>query len=144
MFGNPSIYSRLATGKAIGFVIGLVGFVFVPHFLPDAGWQLRWGILLWYTTFGAFIGMSGIITSVPVLNVPLRPWLRGALLGAWLNFVLVFFAYGFMSAMLVSVFGEGGLMNSPFWFAAEGALVGAVIDHFATRFGGEGPETVSR
>jgi hypothetical protein len=136
--------SRIATGKAIGFVVGLAGFVFVPYFLPDAGWQLHWGILLWYTTFGAVIGMAGVLTSIPVLNLALRSWVRGAVLGAWLNFVLVFFAYDLMAALLVSVFGEGGVLGSPFWFAAEGAIVGFVIDHFATRAGGEGPETVSR
>jgi len=141
MFGNPSLVSRIAVGKGIGFLVGLVGFVFVPYFLPDAGWQLRWGILLWYTTFGALIGMFGVMTTIPVVNLPLRAWLRGAVLGAWLNFVLVFFAYDFMAAMLVSVFGEGGALSSPFWFAAEGAIVGFIIDHFATRFGGEGKET---
>lgn len=144
MFGNPSIFSRIAVGKGIGFLVGLVGFVFVPYFLPEAGWQLRWGILLWYTTFGAVIGVFGVLTTIPVVNLPFRASLRGAMLGAWLNFVLVFFAYDFMAAMLVSVFGEGGLLRSPFWFAAEGAIVGFVIDHFATRFGGEGEAAASQ
>jgi len=138
MFRSPSIISRIAVGKSIGFLVGLIGFIFVPYFLPDAGWQLRWGILLWYTTFGAVIGMCGVLTTIPVVRLPFRAGFRGAVLGAWLNFVLVFFAWDFMAAMLVSVFGEGGVLRSPFWFAAEGAIVGFVIDHFATRFGGEG------
>ena len=73
MFGNPSLMTRIAIGKGIGLLIGLVGFVFLPHFLPDASLMLRWGILLWYTTFGAIIGVFGVITSYPVLNLSL-PW----------------------------------------------------------------------
>jgi hypothetical protein len=65
-------------------------------------------------------------------------------MGAWLNFVLVFFAHEPMGAMMVSVFGEGGALSSPFWFAAEGAVVGLIIGYFATRFGGEGAETVDK
>lgn len=58
-----------------------------------------------------------------------------------MNLVLVFFAYDTMEAMLIAMFGEQGIIQSPFWFTAEGAIVGLVIDYFATRFGGEGSET---
>ena len=144
MFGNPSLITRIAIGKSIGFVLGLAGFIFLPQFLPDADLMLRWGILLWYTTFGAIIGVFGVVTNHPVLKLPMPWWFRATLMGAWLNFVLVFFAHEPMSAMMVSVFGEGGALSSPFWFAAEGALVGLIIGYFATRFGGEGEETVGK
>jgi hypothetical protein len=68
--------------------------------------------------------------------------LRAPFVGAWMNFVLTFFAYDTMAAMLVALFGEDGMIQSPFWFTAEGALVGLVIGYLATRFGGEGKETV--
>jgi hypothetical protein len=144
MFGNPSLMTRIAIGKGIGFLIGLAGFVFLPHFLPDASLMLRWGILLWYATFGAIIGVFGVITRYPILNLSLPWWLRATMVGAWMNFVLVFFAHEPMSAMMVSVFGAGGALSSPFWFAAEGAIVGFIIGYFATRFGGEGAETVGK
>ncbi|MFL2546001.1 MAG: hypothetical protein ACJ0SL_01340 [Candidatus Rariloculaceae bacterium] len=35
-----------------------------------------------------------------------------------------------------------GALTSPFWFAAEGAIIGGIIGYFATRFGGEGKECV--
>jgi hypothetical protein len=142
MFGNPSLITRVAIGKGIGFLVGLTGFVLLPYFLPEAGWMLRWGILLWYTTFGAIIGVFGVFTYHPVLKLPFPWWFRASIVGAWMNFVLVFFAYDVMGAMMVSVFGEGGILSSPFWFTLEGAIVGFVIGYFATRFGGEGKETV--
>ena len=61
-----------------------------------------------------------------------------------MNFVLTFFAYDVMQAMMVNTFGDRGAFSSPFWFTAEGAIVGLVIGYFATRFGGEGVETVGK
>ena len=142
MFGKPSLMTRVAIGKGIGFLIGLIGFVCLPYFLPEADWLIRWGILLWYTTLGAIIGVFGVFTRHPLFNLPMPWWIRAPLVGAWMNFVLTFFAYDTMRAMLLSVFGEGGALASPFWFVAEGAIIGLVIGYFATRFGGEGKEAV--
>ena len=144
MFEKPSLMMRIAIGKAIGFLFGLAGFMLLPYFLPDSGWLLRWGILLWYTTVGAFIGVFGVVTYHPVLTLPMPWWFRATLVGAWMNFVLVFFAYDAMAAMMVSLFGEGGVLSSPFWFTVEGAIIGLIIGYFATVFGGEGIETVGR
>ena len=143
MFANPSLTTRIAIGKGLGALFGIVGFVYLTAFPVEGDSLLRWGILLWYTTFGAIIGMAGVYTWHPMLNLPMPWWFRAPLLGAWLNFVLTFFAYDAMAAVMVSVFGADGLLVSPFWFTAEGAVVGLVIGFVATRFGGEGPETVA-
>ena len=144
MFGNPSLITRIAVGKGIGFAFGLVGLIFLPYFLPDVGWMPRLGILFWYTTVGAIIGMFGVMTWHPVLRLPMPWWFRASVLGAWMNFVLVFFAHELMAEMMVAVFGEGGALQSPFWFVAEGALIGLVIGYFATKLGGEGAATVQQ
>lgn len=144
MLGNPSLITRIAIGKVIGFLFGLIGFITLPYFLPDAGWLLRWGIMLWYTTVGAIIGAFGIFTYHPILKLPLPWWFRAPLLGAWMNFVLTFFAFDAMQVIMISLFGENGIFNSPFWFTAEGSIIGLVIGYLATRFGGEGKETVGK
>lgn len=142
MFGNPSLVTRIAVGKATGFVVGLVGLLAVPWFLPDAGWLIRTGILLWYTTLGGLIGIAGVFTWHPVLRLSLPWWFTASLLGAWMNFVLTFFAYGTMKRMLVATFGANSFLASPWWFTVEGALVGLLIGWAAKRLGGEGPDTV--
>ena len=144
MFEKPSLMMRIAIGKGIGFLFGLAGFILLPSFLPDASGLLRWGILFWYPTVGAFIGVFGVVTYHPVLKLPMPWWFRSSLIGAWMNFVLAFFAYDAMANMMVSFFGEDGALSSPFWFVAEGAIIGLVIGYFATKFGGEGGETVGR
>ena len=144
MFEKPSLVTRIAIGKAVGLVIGLIGFFILPLFAPDAGWLLRWGVLLWYTTLGALIGVFGVFTYHPVLKLPMPWWVRAPFLGAWMNFVLTFFAYDTFRDMLVVMFGADSALTSPFWFVLEGALVGLLIGYLATRFGGEGKATVGR
>ncbi len=144
MFGKPSLITRIAIGKLVGFVFGLIGFITLPYFMPDASSMLRWGILFWYPTIGAFIGVFGVFTWHPVLKLPMPWWFRAPLVGGWMNFVLTFFAYDVMKVMMTTLFGADGILTSPFWFAAEGAVVGLLIGYFATRFGGEGKETVGK
>jgi hypothetical protein len=144
MLDKPSLMLRIGIGKGVGLVFGLAGFLLMPYFLPDAGWLLRWGVLLWYITVGAFIGVFGVVTYHPVLKLPMPWWFRSILVGAWMNFVLTFFAYDAMADMIAAMFGTDGIISSPFWFTLEGAIIGLVIGYFATRFGGEGKETVGR
>lgn len=142
MFSNPSLMTRIAIGKLIGFLVGLAGFIVIPFFWPDAGWLLRWGVLLWYTTLGAIIGVYGVFTWHPILKLPMPWWFMAPVIGGWMNFVLTFFAYDQMHTMMIRMFGEAGVITSPFWFVAEGMIVGLLIGYLATRFGGEGPATV--
>ncbi|NVK21694.1 MAG: hypothetical protein HWD86_04200 [Kangiellaceae bacterium] len=144
MFSKPSLITRIVIGKTIGLIIGLIGFFTLPHIYPEASHMLRWGILLWYITFGAIIGIFGVFTYHPILKSPMPWWFRAPFIGAWLNFVLVFFAHKEMTALLTVMFGENGLMQSPFWFVLEGALVGLLIGFLATKFAGEGKEAVGR
>ena len=131
--------TRIAIGKAIGLVVGTIGMLATPVFFPDVDFLTRIGILLWYPTMGAFVGVFGIFTRHPVLDMPMPWWVRAPLIGAWMNFVLVFFAHQTMSNVLASLTG----MNvSPFWFVLEGGLVGGLIGYLATHYGGEGRETL--
>jgi hypothetical protein len=142
MFENPSLVTRIAIGKLIGFALGLIGLVVIPILWPDSGWMERIGFLFWYTTVGAFIGVIGVFTWHPILKLPMPWWFRSTLIGAWMNFVLTLFIYDRLAVMMLELMGENGLFMSPFWFVAEGAIVGLLIGYFATRFGGEGPETL--
>ncbi|MCP3999478.1 MAG: hypothetical protein GY727_01025 [Gammaproteobacteria bacterium] len=142
MFNRNSLFTRIAIGKGVGFIIGLTGFVTMPLFLPDAEWLLRWGILFWYTTMGAIIGVFGVVTWHPILRLPMPWWFRAPLIGGWMNFVLTLFIYDNMQRMMIEMMGENGIISSPFWSIAEGIIVGLIIGYAATRFGGEGRDIV--
>ena len=141
---KPSIMGRLAIGKTVGFVVGLIGFIVLPMIWDGSTLMLQWGILLWYTTVGAFIGVFGVINYHPILHMPLPWWFRGPWIGGWMNFILTLFAYDTFALMMAEAFGGYFAGYSPFWFACEGAIVGLLISWFATRFGGEGAETVTQ
>ena len=57
MLGRNSLLTRIAIGKAIGMVIGIACFFALPLVMPQPTWQLRVGVLFWYITTGAFIGL---------------------------------------------------------------------------------------
>lgn len=139
MAATPSLILRIGAGKAAGLVIGLIGYFVMPLLAPDTDLLLRWGILLWYTTMGAMIGVFGIFDHHPVLQFPMPWWLRAPLLGAWMNFVIVFFTYDLMAAFMNGLLGGPDIWTSPFWLVAEGAVIGFVIGFVATKVGGEGP-----
>lgn len=141
LFSKPSLITRLAVGKAVGAIIGLIGFVLLPVLWPESDPMLRWGILFWYATMGAIIAVYGVFNYHPVLRLPLPWWVRAPIIGAWMNFVLVFFTYDLMVA---AIQGMLGIALSPFWFVVEGAIAGAVIGGLATKFGGEGKEAAGR
>lgn len=142
LYGNPSLVTRIAIGKGVGFLFGLAGMIAVPYFWPDAGWDFRIGVLFWYATVGAVIGVYGVVTWHPVLKLPMPWWFRAPLIGAWMNLLLVLLASHEVTAMMAASFGETGVLNSPYWLVAEGALIGFIIGGLCTHFGGEGAETV--
>ena len=132
---------RLAIGKTVGFVVGLIGFIVLPMIWDGSTLMLQWGILLWYITVGAFIGVFGVINYRPILHMPLPWWFRGPWIGGWMNFILTLFAYDTFALMMAEAFDGYFAGMSPFWFALEGAIIGLIIGYLATKYGGEGAET---
>ena len=135
---QKALVYRIGVGKAIGLVFGLLGFFAMPYFLSDPSLALRWGILLWYTTLGAVVGVFGVFSYHPVLKMPMPWWLRGFWVGAWFNFVLALSAYEQLSVLVAAAMGEYSLYASPFLLVIEGALIGLLIDYVLTRWFGEG------
>lgn len=143
MFSTPSLITRIIVGKAVGLVFGIVGFVAVLVLWPDMSARVAWGVLLWYVTLGAIIGVFGVFDRHPMLRLPMPWWLRAPALGAWMNFLLMLFAWDLMQAMMTALIAGPGWLTSPWWVVVEGAVVGLVIGYCATRVGGEGPETLA-
>ncbi|WP_455373765.1 hypothetical protein [Limibacillus halophilus] len=143
MTAHPSLVRRIALGKLVGLAVGLTAFFVLPQVAPEAGAMTRWGVLLWYVTLGGVVGMAGVMTWHPVLRLPLPWWFRAPMIGAWMNFVLTFFAYDKMKMVVVAFLQGDGPLASPWWFVLEGAIVGLLIGAVATRFAGEGPALVS-
>ena len=144
MIQNPSLITRIAIGKSIGLIVGIIGLIVVPLIAPQVTFMTRIGILFWYTTIGGIIGIFGIFTKHPALKLPLPWWFRSTLIGAWMNCVLTLIAYDKLHEILASIVGINNIFANPFWFVLEGAIVGLVIGYFTTRFGGQGVDIINK
>ncbi len=139
MFAKPSLLTRITVGKTVGFLLGVAGFFAAPAFGID-DMKMRIAILFWYTAIGAFIGLAGVFTRHPLLKINMSWWFMGPMIGAWMNLLLVLFAWDVFAPLMAG--GDFWGLTSPWWAVLEGAVVGLLIGGLATLFGGEGPATV--
>ena len=135
---NSYFVKRIGTAKMVGMAFGLLGFFLIPYFWPGESMWLRVGILLWYTTLGAMIGIMGIFDRHPMLKFRMPFWFRGPVFGAWANLVLAFLMHDKLSVLMQQLEGAFSGITSPFWIVLEGAVLGLVIDAVTTKFAGEG------
>ena len=108
MFGYPSIWTRIAVGKLVGFTIGIIALLALSKWMPYLGWAERLGFLFWYTTLGAVIGVFGVINYHPVLKLPLPWWVRAPFVGAWMNLVLTLLTADLIAEIMEFMFGTWG------------------------------------
>ncbi len=140
---SPSLILRVGLGKLVGFLIGLAGVTTLSVFATGVGWMMIIGIVFWYSSLGAIIGVFGVFDHHPLFEFRFPWWLRAPLLGGWFNFVLILLAYDQFSSLLNAMTHfHPQLFSSPFWFVLEGAIVGLLIGGVCTWLGGEGSDTV--
>ena len=127
MISASAFMKRIVIGKSLGFAVGLLGFFLLPVFVEHIPMMPRLGLLCWYTTFGFVVAMTGCLDRHPVLGFAMPWWLSGSVMGAWLNLVLALMFYDTLDATMVGIFGEDGLLRSPFSVVVEGLIIGATI-----------------
>lgn len=144
MLTKPSLLLRAAIGKTIGLIFGFIAFFILPQIVPELSLLFRWGLVFYLTMMGGFIGIMGVMTYHPVLHMPMPWWVRGPLIGGFMMLVLWMLAQTEFDAVATAIFGEGSLFSSGAWSIVDGMVIGAIMSFLATRFGGEGKETVGR
>ncbi|MBK0398601.1 hypothetical protein H0I76_05330 [Limibaculum sp. M0105] len=121
-----------------GLLLGILALALVPVFMPELDPMVRWGFFLWYPTLAAVIALAGAVGGGEGASRHVPWWIRGGLIGAWMNFVATLLAPDVMRDFMHVAFGPDGIIASPFWFVAEGAAAGLLIGYLVMRFGGEG------
>ena len=129
---------RVGLGKIIGLSFGLIGYFTLPLLVAEPSMLFQVGIVLWYTTLGAIVGLVGIFAHHPILKISFPWWVRGFLVGAWMNLVLTFLAYSEISDITIATTSQFSFYVSPFWMVLEGGLIGLLIDYITTRCFGDG------
>jgi hypothetical protein len=130
----------IAKRKTICVVLG-IAFGFLCSYLASQSPEIStdfWGSwLMWTIVFnrfliGMFVFIAGVFTVHPIFKFRLSPWLRGAIMGAFVSFDIA------LGGMIGNESPEATMI---FWMTIlSGAVYGLVIDIVATKFGGEGKE----
>lgn len=140
-----SLTLRIMLGKLFGAGIGAIVFLSLPALQPDMDIVLRFGVWGWYILFGAVIAFAGIYTKHPLLNFPLPPLLRGALIGFGLNLILGCLLHGDMIEAFADYSDFHFAQSMPvLQMAIEGLIWGALIDMLLTRYAGQGKDLVKK
>ncbi|UJQ94458.1 hypothetical protein [Mariluticola halotolerans] len=143
MFEKPSLMLRIAVGKSVGFIFGLIAFFALPM-MGEPDLMFRLGIALWLIITGAMIGLMGVVTYHPLLHMPLPWWVRGPLIGMSTMLTLWLVAHERIDAIVINMFGPDTILSSGAWIIADGLVIGLVMAWLATLLAGEGRETAGR
>ena len=139
-FTYPSMVTRLSIGESFGFLCGLLTVLVIFIIAPDINLPFLLGIVFWYTMLGVFVGLLGVFRKY--LFIPMPWWFRGSWVGLWLNLGLALLIWDVAEDALAA---RGiGLSFGTYILGSivEGAILGLVLDFLATKFGGEGKETI--
>lgn len=129
------LMKRIALGKTIGFAIGAIMWGYLSY-LTDIDTAFIFWILLWCSITGVLIGAMWIMHKHPLFGFKMWWLLRGSLIGAMMFGTLSLVSYDMISQVM-EVFYIG-YFKSPYWIMIDGAILGAVIDYFATKYYGQG------
>ena len=129
---------RVALAKLLGLILGAVGYVIFSSTAAQSSMFLL-GLVGWFVTLGALVGILGFYQTMPFLGIPIPVWMRGAWCGAWMGHLLVLVAYGALAQLTADVAWLPGIFASPWWLVVEMAFWGAVIDVIVTSAFGSTP-----
>ena len=125
------LMKRIALGKTMGFFMGLTPWIFLIY-LTDIDTRVILGLLLWMSITGVLIGAMWIMHKHPVLGFKMWWLLRGSLIGAMMFGTVSLLSYDSLS-QIVNILSFGYL-ESAYWIIIDGAILGATIDYFATKY----------
>ncbi len=101
---------RVALGKTIGLIFGLVGLIYISYY-TNMSMEFGIGVLFLYVITGALIGMVGVMNKHPLLGFKMPWWLRGGLMGSFMFLLLPLLNYD----ALATVMRDMGSSMSPYW-----------------------------
>ncbi len=116
----------IASGKLISL---LTGSIFALVLLPlneNYTVAVAVGLVFWYMTLGAVVALASGIERYPWMNISLPWWLRGLMLGAWMNFMVAVLASTIAPDLSVVVEISSGALVTPNWLVVDGMIAGFI------------------
>jgi len=140
MFNINSLTGRLAIGKMIGLIVGVVVIALLPTFGFPLFSAFGLGALIMFVLMGILIGFIGIFDTHPLLGFKMKWWFRGPLVGFVFMLMFVLLSYDSLEIVMSSTLVSWSGLESPFWALLDGLFIGALMGWTETKFAGEGPD----
>ena len=138
MVSLRSVAGRVAIGKMIGLIVGLVCLAFLPGFgFPTLSF-FGLGTLIMFVLMGTLIGFVGQFDRHPALDFAMPWWFRGSAVGFAFMLMFVLLSYGSLEFIMQSSLIAWTGLQSPFWALIDGVIIGMLMAYCETRFAGEG------
>jgi len=135
-----SITGRIAIGKTIGFIVGVIVMSFLPSFGIPVFSMFGFGTMLMLVLMGATTGFMGMFDRHPALGFKTPWWISGPFVGAFFMLMYVLFTYETLELMIASDLISWMGLTSPFWALLDGIIIGGVMGFVESKFAGEGPK----
>jgi hypothetical protein len=139
MFQLHSVTGRIAIGKGIGLIVGIVSMTFLPSFGFSVFSMFGFGTLLVFVLMGAMIGFMGQFDRHPVLDFKMTWWMRGAVVGFVFMLMYILLSYASLETIMQSNIVSWMGLSSPFWALIDGVIIGALMGFIETKVAGDGP-----
>jgi len=139
---NKNLTKRLIWGTILGLITGILGFVgfsINPYVPTELAMYQTWGItniIMWIIisdrlVLGVMVAIAGFITKLPIFNLKLPTYLRGAKIGGLIALPMA------VGSLLITA----PTAQYSFWLILiVGIIVGSIIDLIITKIAGEGKE----
>jgi NhaP-type Na+/H+ and K+/H+ antiporter len=140
MFKMRSVTGRVAIGKAIGFVVGLIVMLALPSFDMEILSMFGLGTLLMFVLMGVMTGFMGVFDRHPMFDFSMPWYFRGPMVGVSFMLMYVLFTYDSLDLVMQSSLVSWSGLESPFWALLDGLFIGGLMGGIETKFAGEGKD----
>jgi len=135
-----SVAGRVAVGKTIGFLVGLLCIVLLPTFGYPGLSMFGLGTLLMFMLMGVMTGFMGQMDRHPVFDFQMPFWLRGGMVGFAFMLMYILLSYNDLTIIMQSAWVSWTGLVSPFWALIDGVTIGILMGWLETKFCGEGKD----
>lgn len=136
------LYKRAVCTKMIGFIFSLfIVLTMIYGYGYTKNVYFLWGMLFWYPTIGGIMGLMGLMDKHPLFPNFKFVYVRGILIGGFMNFMLTLIAFNQIADVARTLLGPNLSNGTVFCLAIlEGAMVAGFMDWVATKKYGEGEQ----
>jgi hypothetical protein len=138
MFKLHSVTGRIAIGKVIGLIVGIIVMLFLPAFDMEMASMFGLGTLLMFVLMGAMTGFMGQFDRHPAFEFKMPWYVRGPLVGVFFMLMYILFTYDELNLVMESALVSWMGFESPFWALIDGAVIGGLMGLIETKAAGEG------